>query len=442
MKNPKRKNLYFLYGLILLFTVLMMLLGWDNRAIWQDEVFTLRLIRLPYWDGILATANDVHPPLYYLLLKLFVSLLTACGIDTITAAKIFSVLPVSLLMVLAGRKLLKRYGFETALLFVILLFGTQIIRFAVEIRMYSLAILFVTMAYLYADEIRHEDTRKNWTGLTVCTLLGAYTHYDAVVAISLVYLYLLVRGIRSGTWKKCLASAGAAVLGYLPWLFVIVHQVQTVPADASYDMTLTRLARYAVWPFSTSCLPLTILIAGVSALLAVGSLFHKPLDRLAVLAELNPLYMTGVGILMALATGKFYTGKYILPGWGAFWLGIALAWKDDRRRKQIIALFLVLNSLTYWFVYREEDRDRTGYRQLQEFMATNKGAGFAADGALADILDYYDFGAVREEENGCPAASAYRLVYTEYTSVDPAVYETVEQFQLGGEDVSILKCRQ
>ena len=40
-----------------------------DSTYWYDEMFSIRLIRMPIKELIEATANDVHPPLYYLILK-------------------------------------------------------------------------------------------------------------------------------------------------------------------------------------------------------------------------------------------------------------------------------------------------------------------------------------------------------------------------------------
>ncbi|MCD7714310.1 MAG: hypothetical protein LUI08_05235 [Prevotella sp.] len=47
-----------------------------NPYFWYDEGFTLKLIQLSYTDVIDVTALDVHPPLYYIMLKAWLSVLS------------------------------------------------------------------------------------------------------------------------------------------------------------------------------------------------------------------------------------------------------------------------------------------------------------------------------------------------------------------------------
>lgn len=46
-----------------------------SRDIWYDELFSMGLAVQPLGELISITARDVHPPLYYMIVKLFLSLL-------------------------------------------------------------------------------------------------------------------------------------------------------------------------------------------------------------------------------------------------------------------------------------------------------------------------------------------------------------------------------
>lgn len=48
-------------------------IGLDKPAIWYDEAFSLEMARLPLGEMIRAMAQDVNPPLWELILKMFVS---------------------------------------------------------------------------------------------------------------------------------------------------------------------------------------------------------------------------------------------------------------------------------------------------------------------------------------------------------------------------------
>ena len=61
--------LYFLAITISLITVMCQIKEALSYDIWVDEAFSLRMIQHPYRRIIQLTAQDVHPPLYYIILK-------------------------------------------------------------------------------------------------------------------------------------------------------------------------------------------------------------------------------------------------------------------------------------------------------------------------------------------------------------------------------------
>ena len=116
MKTQKSQKIYWiLFGITcLLFCGLYISLIF-NQNIWTDEAYTIQLIRENSFTGIITgTANDVHPPLYYLMLKIFINVFG----DSIPVYKLFSICPLILCFVLAGTKIRKYWGEQTSLLFV------------------------------------------------------------------------------------------------------------------------------------------------------------------------------------------------------------------------------------------------------------------------------------------------------------------------------------
>ena len=60
-----------------------------NNCIWLDEAFSMSMIQQNFGEIIYNTAIDVHPPLYYIILKVLVNILGFISIDvTGTSASI------------------------------------------------------------------------------------------------------------------------------------------------------------------------------------------------------------------------------------------------------------------------------------------------------------------------------------------------------------------
>ena len=152
---------FLLLGLSLIMLGKSVMLCFSND-IWYDELFTVGLAEHSYGELVRLTAADVHPPLYYCIVKLFADLckLIAPGAGTIVLAKIVSVLPYFILLIYVAAFIRKRFGMFTGGLFLFCVTAMpQLSAYTVEMRMYGWALLFVTAAFLhgYALTFRSEE---------------------------------------------------------------------------------------------------------------------------------------------------------------------------------------------------------------------------------------------------------------------------------------------
>ena len=390
------KKLYFsnkkiLYSIIFILAILLFLLAVDNNGIWSDEIFTMRIIDSTFRDAVKIVINDVHPPLYYILLNIFVEFFDILfNTSRIVLAKYFSIITFVILMCTAANMLWHRFGYKSAYIYLICLFGTRGIMYAVEIRMYSLAMLFVTLAYLYAyDILQNNNNKKSWVLFTIMSILGAYTHYYAVICLSLVYLYLLYYSVKNNCFKNWIFCFVSTCLSYLPWLFVLSGQLTKVNEGWNNTFRLIDLVTFAAFPFYTNEIISTIVIAFISILILVLTVFEKDISNKSFIkiAQWNPVYVGIIGIIISLITQKFFTGKYLLPGWGVFWLGITLYLCNSKYKKVLVSIILVLNIFTYYVSFNKENSDREGYYVLQSYL--NADENIYMSGGVREICDYY-----------------------------------------------------
>ncbi len=95
--------------LIIVLGAAFILLGAFHSEVWFDEAYTMALIRHDYSEIIRIDINDVHPVLYYLLLKLF----TGVFGESIIACRIFSVLAGIIMAILGFTHIRKDFGAKT-----------------------------------------------------------------------------------------------------------------------------------------------------------------------------------------------------------------------------------------------------------------------------------------------------------------------------------------
>ena len=163
MKHYKE---WVLWVLIIAFGGIYLSLCFNNN-IWTDEGYTIDLLRncKTFQEVCNFTAEDVHPPLYYLILKIFTD---RFGIHLLLI-KILSIVPMFLTMVLGATVIRKEFGFRTALFF-ILTMGTLpcTMEYAVQARMYTWAIFFVTLCGLEAYRTATQGKLIGWLSVGRC----------------------------------------------------------------------------------------------------------------------------------------------------------------------------------------------------------------------------------------------------------------------------------
>ena len=147
-------------GVLFLFlgslSFLVCLLQAFGQDIWFDEVFSVNFIQHSYKEIAALTGKDVHPPLYYWYLKLFhdIGKVLVPAASSIVLCKLASMLPFVGIFVYTLTAIRKNFGLHTAGLFWFLIMTMpQISNYTVEIRMYSLALFFITAAFVHSYEL-------------------------------------------------------------------------------------------------------------------------------------------------------------------------------------------------------------------------------------------------------------------------------------------------
>lgn len=389
---------WLLYGFSLVMLVYSIRLCFCSD-IWYDELFTVGMAEHSYGELISFTAKDVHPPLYYCIVKLILDLCKLINplTDSVIAIKCVSVLPYCFLLAYGFFFLRKKFGmFVTGLFLFCVLSMPQMSAYTVEMRMYGWALFFVTAAFFHAYEIVNKNGRGryvvrrlrvrktehfflfHWNGhfaaLALYGLAAAYTQYFACVAVIMVYMYLLVwffvRYKRSRgqdkdaarSLKLWLVCVFFSILAYLPWLFVLISQVTAV-RENYWILPLTwrsiggcvkflmKPAFAKEWLNVLLAVLLFVIYIGLTAWYGIlvwkdgkpraGVRFFYALAGCMVLCGL-----TGFGFLASILVRPVFVYRYMLPAAGCFWLCPVLCfdalfdvYRAKRERKEKTGMF-------------------------------------------------------------------------------------------------------
>lgn len=374
-----------------LLTVSAVLLGISvylcfSKDIWYDELFTMGLGNRSLSGLISVTARDVHPPFYYMIVKLafWIGGSSFLGTAQVYLAKLLSVLPFALCLVYGMTKVRKHFGILSAGLFSFLIVTMpQMADYTVEIRMYGYALFFILAGMLHAYELTIDEKQRkknygNWLALTLYALLALYTHYFAAVAALMIYSYLFFTSLAQGKLKErlfpFLGSGLICVLGYLPWLFgVVTAQVDQVKENYWIQplsfRTLGGCVKFLFRPDFTAGW-LNDLLAVVLCLLYGGLLIATLLSRLRRGEETEKAFFLAgcadclLGIVIFGFAASFllrpiFVYRYMLPAMGVFWLAFAVMLSDLKEKRKgffigALLLLAVIGLRDYWAFYGEE----------------------------------------------------------------------------------------
>ena len=208
-----------------------------HNQVWFDESYSVAISKHSFLDIWNIGSKDVHPVLYYMMLKI-VGLITN---RSILAYRLFSCIPLMILAILGITHIKKDFGEKTGLIFSFLvLFMPVTLIYSGEIRMYTWAMLFVTLTAIYGYRIYKSGISiKNWIIFSIFSLMSAYTHYYALITVAVInislFTYFLVNNIKQRNYevkyikysknlRNSIISAIIQIALYLPWIGALLGQ--------------------------------------------------------------------------------------------------------------------------------------------------------------------------------------------------------------------------
>lgn len=338
----------------------------SQQSIWFDEGYSAALIQHSFARIIQLTSVDVHPPLYYLLLKIWTDVFGSQDVALRSFSALCSALAVAVGLLLVKRLWDRRIALAAA---PFALAAPFVIRYGYEVRMYALSsLLCISATYVLVAALQAKGKQRRWLWITYALLVtaGMYTlYYTALVWMAhLIWCIYLSRSAKPRTpWKQLVrqpwftayASAFVLFLGWVPFFIRQLHSVQSSfwISPATYQRVVS------VWSFFFSYLAdweltpwwsLLFMAALVSALYFIITAFRVS-DRahqrsLALLA----LYATVPVILLYCASlpplQPVFVERYVSQAiLGAYLLvGVAIA-TVLRYRRTVFAGLLALVML-------------------------------------------------------------------------------------------------
>ena len=270
-----------------------------RQSIWYDESYSAYLTHFDFGKIWHFTSADVHPPVYYFLLKIWAHFFGHTDFAMRGMSAVFGACAI----VAAFLWLKYKYGARAAIFGSLMLaLSPELIRYGQEMRMYTL-VAFIVFSATYVLQLAIDNREKKWWVLYAFLIaLGMWTQYFTALAwvAHLVYLcFVYKKKIFS---KKIILTYVLAVALFLPWLPSLYAQTKSVEGGfwigATSIETLAGFwteARLYLQAYKTENWFLILSIIDLITVLAIFIKTHKKVKLLSLLA------FVPLGILLLLS---------------------------------------------------------------------------------------------------------------------------------------------
>lgn len=216
---------------IIIIGIILILIPAFHTNIWFDESYSVAIANHSFAEIWTIGSHDVHPILYYWFLKI-INLIFGTNI---LAYRIFSAMGIIVLGILGITHIKPDFGEKTGILFTFFsMFLPVMLNYALEIRMYSWTIVFVTLMVIYLNRFIQKKNFKNLILFGTFSIISCYMHYYALVCAGIVNLGLIIYIIKQQKQfekqiiTKFIIVEVMQVILYMPWLIIFIAQALRV----------------------------------------------------------------------------------------------------------------------------------------------------------------------------------------------------------------------
>ena len=387
-------NIIIAYLIVFVVTICQISLIFNNN-LWADECFTINTIKLNWSSFWKTLIEDVHPPLYYIILKLIINF-TGYNLQV---AKIVSILPILLMNLFITKLAFKNEKHSKdknkLLLLAIFLIATNLttnfLYMALEVRMYSWALFFVTISGLYAYKLITNLNKKNILIFVVFSLCAALTHYFALIMEVVIYIYLFIALLiqNKKNIKQVIIIASMTILGYIWWLPNAISQFINVKKNYWITFNVKDILGYIKNVLSINNDNKILIVIYVIILIEIILILYKLIIKkefdkkekgnviFSLLAISLPFMIILIGILLNIFIRPIFIARYLMPSLSLYWLGIInlLNYIDYKKITIYIAIVIVLFMSLSGYINTYKKEMLTGTDNTIKFMNENSKQG-------------------------------------------------------------------
>lgn len=364
-----------------------------NDNIWTDEAYVIDLLKQcdTFKEVFDFSATGVNPPLYFMILMPFTNLFG----PNLLVMKILSIVPVLLTMALGSIYVTRRFGFKTAFLY-ILMIGTipMTMEYAIQVRMYSWAIFFLTACGFAAYDIYMTGRIRSYVIMGLCGVACFHTQYFAFASALWIYgiLFLFIlfgknKESRLREFLKWLLMCIGSLVISIPWLLKMLKQVEQVSGAYWIEPISKKVIISYFGSFFDGGIPLSVMMYQLMFLVAVVYAFclliksvrNKDTEGRNALITVSLGFAVQIltictGIVLSILIRPIFVIRYALPCVAL--LSLFFAFVMSRMNNKIYVTLVVFCIFVGIIDYKEEyyvEYDSTLVHEMEAFFDEHLG---------------------------------------------------------------------
>lgn len=345
-------------------------------ALWHDEAFSALLIKYPFREMMQRIAADVHPPLYYIILRFWYWLFN----DSLFSLRFFSV--VFGLLTIWFLYLFIKQAFKNERLALLGAFLAAInpfqIQFSQEARMYTLGSFLLIFSTWLLYRAIEEKKLKWWLAYGISAGLALETHYFLIFSVAgqaiFVLAFILARHkfklnriFENRIYQYALAGYLLLLAIFSPWIPIFIDQFNQVQesywipkiSPSSIPNTLWKMfGNWETWPLPFSYNIFLGIFSGFFMLALIFVILDQKIARdkkgkwLVVASFLIPFLLAiALSFKRSLYLDRYFifSGLFFLVILALFIEGLMARLKSGKIIASTIVLIITLTSLYFYF---------------------------------------------------------------------------------------------
>jgi len=338
----------FLAGLIFL------TFGITHESLWYDESYSAAIINNSIPEIWSIAGSDSHPPLYFIFLKIFTMIFG----NGEFGLRFFSVLGILALAGLGTGPVRRIFGVKTGLIYSFLVIILPInLSMAQETRMYTWAAFFVAASGLFGYLAVSQKLKSDWIKFGLCTVLAAYMHYYALLAVAIInliiFLSILIK--KRDVIEPFIITAIISVILFLPWAYYLTDQVSKVSKEFWIQpVTFDTIWSTLIFPYGNKFFPLLIfaqILAFLFLAIIVWGFIRAGVKRykegkMAVFGVLVFVLTLSCGVAASFIIRPVLVERYIVPVVGIMLVAAAYGIALLNKKSVIIVTCIVITALS------------------------------------------------------------------------------------------------